>query len=63
MEEGEELPFTIPAGTVIPDGAVITDEACLQEVLNDSNRRTRSTTGAVACSYVPRPFVLLLQGA
>jgi carbonic anhydrase/acetyltransferase-like protein (isoleucine patch superfamily) len=35
LEEGEELSFTIPAGTVIPDGAVITDEASLQEVLND----------------------------
>ena len=34
IEEGEELSFTIPAGTVIPDGAVITDEASLQEVLN-----------------------------
>ncbi len=33
VEEGEELSFTIPAGTVIPDGAVITDEASLQEVL------------------------------
>ena len=33
LEEGEELSFTIPAGTVIPDGAVITDEASLQEVL------------------------------
>jgi carbon dioxide concentrating mechanism protein CcmM len=29
LEEGEELSFTIPAGTVI------TDEASLQEVLND----------------------------
>ena len=34
IEEGEELSFTIPAGTVIPDGAVITDEASLQEVLD-----------------------------
>ena len=33
VEEGEELSFTIPAGTVIPEGAVITDEASLQEVL------------------------------
>ena len=33
VEEGQELSFTIPAGTVIPDGAVITDEASLQEVL------------------------------
>jgi ADP-glucose pyrophosphorylase len=35
VEKGEELSFTIPAGTVIPDGAVITDEASLQEVLYD----------------------------
>ena len=34
VEEGEELSFTIPAGTVIPDGAVITDEESLQEVLD-----------------------------
>ena len=35
VEEGEELSFTLPAGTIIPDGAVITDEASLQAVLND----------------------------
>lgn len=34
IEEGQELSFTIPAGTVIPEGAVITDEASLQEVLD-----------------------------
>ncbi len=34
VEEGEELSFTIPEGTVIPDGAIITDEESLQEVLN-----------------------------
>lgn len=34
LEEGEKLSFTIPAGTVIPDGAVITDETSLQEVID-----------------------------
>ena len=34
IEEGQELSFTIPAGSVVPDGAVISDEASLQEVLN-----------------------------
>ncbi len=34
VEEGKELSFPIPEGTVIPDGAIITDEESLQEVLN-----------------------------
>lgn len=34
VEEGEELSFTIPEGTVIPDGAIIIDEESLQEVLD-----------------------------
>ncbi len=34
VEEGKELSFTIPEGTVIPDGAIITDEESLQEVLD-----------------------------
>ena len=33
LEEGEGLSFIIPAGTVIPDGAPITDQASLREVL------------------------------
>ena len=35
LEEGEEISFTISEGTVILNGAVITDEVSLQEVLND----------------------------
>ncbi len=35
VEEGEELSFTIPEGTVIPDdGAIIIDEESLREVLD-----------------------------
>ena len=34
VEEGEELSFTIPEGTVISDGAIITDEESLQAVLD-----------------------------
>ncbi len=34
VKEGEELLFTIPEGTVIPDGAIITDEESLQAVLD-----------------------------
>ena len=33
VEEGEELSFTIPAGSVIPDGAIITDEESLQQAI------------------------------
>ncbi|CAA9474196.1 MAG: hypothetical protein AVDCRST_MAG25-2273 [uncultured Rubrobacteraceae bacterium] len=33
LEEGEELSFTIPAGSVIPDGAIITDEESLQQAI------------------------------
>lgn len=33
LEEGEELSFTIPAGSVIPDGAVVTDEESLRQAL------------------------------
>ena len=37
LEEGEELAFTIPAGSTIPDGAVITDDEGLQQA-NSSQR-------------------------
>lgn len=33
LEEGEELSFTVPAGGVIPDGSIITDEASLQQAI------------------------------
>jgi carbon dioxide concentrating mechanism protein CcmM len=33
VEEGEELSFTIPAASIIPDGAIITDEESLQQAI------------------------------
>ena len=34
VEEGEELSFTLPKGSAIPDGGIITDEENLQAVLD-----------------------------
>ncbi len=32
-QEGGELPLEIPDGTVIPDGAIVTDEESLQQAV------------------------------